>query len=156
MTTDKPQDGPRAKAAIQRPGDRVRRRAHAVEPDQESHVMELTALGELMLGAAFADGVKVAVETIAIAEQLKEFVAASDLPPYVADRLDRFDPKAFSIEEAVRHIKLRDDDDRQAVLTLVARVTYSDQVMHPAETVYLRRVATALGLDPDTITITVK
>lgn len=118
--------------------------------------MELAALGELMLGAAYADGVKVAVETIAVAEQLKEFVSAADLPPYVADRLGRFDPKAFSIADAVRHINLRDDDDRQAILTLIARVTYSDQVIHPAEKAYLRDVASALGLDPDTITISVR
>lgn len=141
---------------IRRPSDEVRRRAGAIEPDQEAHVRELAALGELMLGAAFADGVKVAVEVIAIAEQLKEFVASDALPRHVADRLEKFDPKTFSVEEAVRHIHLRDDDDRQAVLTLVARVTHSDREVHPNEADYLRRVAGALGLDPDSIEVSFK
>jgi len=141
-------------SAIRRPMDQVRRRAGAIAPDQEAHVRELAALGELMLGAAFADGVKVAVEVIAIAEQLKEFVAADDLPRHVADRLEAFDPTTFDIEQAVRHIHVRSDDDRQAVLTLVARVTHSDRHVDPAEVEYLRKVASALGLDPDSIQVT--
>jgi len=123
---------------------------------QEAHVRELAALGELMLGAAYADGVKVAVEVIAIAEQLKEFVAADKLPRHVQARLEAFDPTTFDLAAAVGALSLREDRDRQAVLTLVARVTHSDRHLHPGEERYLRDVATLLGLDPDTIEITVK
>lgn len=144
------------KRSIRRPHDHQRRRAQTSDEPAEPHVRELAALGELMLGAAYADGVKVAVEVIAIAEQLKEFVAAVDLPRHVQDRLASFDPASFDPAVAVASLNLVDDKDREAVLTLLARVTHSDRVVHPEEEAYLRKVATLLGLDPDTIQVTFK
>lgn len=146
--------GPQA-TAIRRPNDQRPRRSAAAGDASEPHVRELAALGELMLGAAYADGVKAAVEIIAIAEQLKEFVAAAALPRHVQHRLEAFDPAAFDPADAVAQLVLKDDRDREAVLTLIARVTHSDRHLHPKEDLYLRQVAGLLGLDPDTIEITI-
>lgn len=145
------------KGSIRRPQDAVRRRVSVANDEAvEAHVKELAALGELMLGAAYADGVKVAVEVIAIAEQLKEFVEAIDLPDHVIGRLEAFDPATFDPAAAVRALNPRDQSDREAVLTLVARVTHSDRQVHAKEQQYLRTVASLLGLDPDSIEVSVK
>lgn len=137
---------------IQRPGDRPRRKKQAVETT-EVHVQELGALAELMLAAAWADGTKVAVEIVAIAEQLKDFVETTSLPEHVSQLMDRFDPDTFDIAAAVAKLTLATDDDRMAVLSLLARVVGADRVLHPAEEAYMMRVAGALGLDTSTISI---
>jgi len=138
---------------IRRPQDAPQRRLHGAGEEPEAHVKELAALGELMLGAAWADGVKVAVEVIAVAEQLKDFVAADHLPRHVQQRLEAFAPETFDPAAAVGALRLGDTQDRVAVLTLLARVTHSDRELHAAEDAYLRKVAGLLGLDPETIEI---
>jgi uncharacterized tellurite resistance protein B-like protein len=137
---------------IARPSDRPRRKKRVVE-SIESHVIELGAIGELMLGAAWSDGDRQAVEIIAIAEQLKEFVDMPELPPHVVDRLEAFDPKTFSIEEACSRLRFEDDGDRLGVLKVLARVAGADRHLHPDELVYLKRFAACVGLDPDSIRI---
>lgn len=156
MATDPGSKGGKPAAAIRRPADHRPRRLEDTGEANEPHVRELAALGELMLGAAYADGVKVAVEVIAIAEQLKEFVSADRLPRHVQQRLERFDPATFDPAAAVAEINLKDDADRQAILTLVARVTHSDRHVHPGEQRYLEQIATLIGLDPSTIEITIR
>lgn len=156
MATDEGAKRGKAAPAIRRPADQRPRRLGESADAGESHVRELAALGELMLGAAYADGVKVAVEIIAIAEQLKDFVAADHLPRHVQQRLESFDPKTFDPARAVGELRLEDDGDKQAVLTLIARVTHSDRHIHPSEQRYLERVATLMGLDPDSLEIKVR
>src|SRR5690606_23686205 len=130
-------------------------------PDQaqgpvERHVDQLATLGELMLAAAYADGKKVGIEVVAICEQLKEFVEAELLPFEVRRRLDRFDPMAFGVDRGCERLTVPDERDRLAVMRLVATVTGADHVLHPGETAYLRRVARAVGLDPDAVQISFK
>lgn len=140
---------------IERPSDRPRRKKSIVEPP-EVHVRELAALGQLMLGAAWADGDKHAVEIVAIAEQLKHFVDAPELPIYAAQRMEAFDPARFDVEAACAELRFDGDDDRLEVLRLVARVTGADQRMHPREVAYLERVAAAIGLDPKALSISLR
>jgi uncharacterized tellurite resistance protein B-like protein len=137
---------------ISRPSDRPRRK-HRVVESTETHVFELAAIGELMLGAAWSDGRRDAVEIVAIAEQLKDFVDSVELPPHVVDRLEAFDPATFSVEEACARLRFEDDEDRVGVLKLLARVAGADRHLHPEELAYLKRFATCVGLDPDSIRI---
>lgn len=122
----------------------------------ETHVDQLASIGELMMGAAYADGDKAGIEVVAICEQLKEFVEADLLPGEVRRRLDRFDPSTFDLEGACAKLWLPEERDRLALMRLIATVTGADQVMHPGELTYIRRVATAVGLDPDALRITHK
>jgi uncharacterized tellurite resistance protein B-like protein len=138
---------------IIRPHDRQTQRVRGAA---DHHALEVSALGELMLGAAFADGDKQAVEVVTIAEQLKEFVDIEHMPQLLARRLERFDPKTFDVEEACRQLSASTTEDRLAVLQLVARVVGADSVLHPGEVSYLRRVAQALGIDPDQLQIEVR
>jgi uncharacterized tellurite resistance protein B-like protein len=147
-----PKEGPDTSGRIQRATDRPLRR-RKVEGTPEAHVRELGALAELMLGAAWADGSKAAVEVIAIAEQLKEFVETTSLPTHVSRLMDGFDPATFDPASACALLRLDDNDDRLAVISLLARVVGADKVLHPAEQDYLDKVATALGLDPKSLTI---
>jgi len=137
---------------ISRPSDRPRRKKVTVEAP-EVHVQELAALGELMLGAAWADGDKHAVEIVAIAEQLKEFVDTPELPTYVSNRMDRFDPATFDVEEACSRLRFESNEDRLGVLKLLARIAGADRILHPQEMVFLKRFAAAAGLDPESIRI---
>lgn len=152
--SDQPDDSPpkirRAAPARARSGRVVRPTSRsAVEP----HVEQLATIGELMLGAAYADGEKVGVEIVAICEQLKEFVEASLLPSEVRRRLDQFDPAAFDIEAACSKLRFHTDNDRLFLMKLVATVTGADSVVHPSEKNYLDRVAIAVGLDPKSLSI---
>lgn len=122
----------------------------------EHHVEQLALLGEIMLGAAYADGEKAGIEVVAICEQLKEFVEAELLPSAVARRLDHFDPASFDVERACAALEIGDEQDRLAVVRLVATVTGADSVMYESELAYVRRVAKAIGLDPDQVRITLK
>ena len=137
---------------IIRPHDRPRRGGGIAE----SHVAELAAIGELMLGAAWSDGEKCAVEIITIAEQLKDFVEADDLPAFVSRRLEKFDPENFDVEKACESLRLTTYQDRLNVLNLVARVTGADMVVRPEELAYLKRVAAAIGLDPASVKVEFK
>jgi uncharacterized tellurite resistance protein B-like protein len=138
---------------IIRPHDRPVQRVHS---PNDPHAREVAALGELMLGAAWADGDKGAIEVIAVAEQLKEFVDVDHIPNVVARRLERFDPASFDVEAACRELTVTDDDGRLAVLQLIARVIGADASFHPQEIVYIKRVAAALGIDPNLVQIQVK
>ena len=122
----------------------------------EAHVEQLALLGEIMMGAAYADGDKAGIEVVAICEQLKEFVEAELLPKAVKRRLDHFDPARFDVEEACEGLAVSDEQDRLAVIRLVATVTGADSVMYEAEVNYLRRVAVALGLNPDQLRISIR
>ncbi len=139
---------------ISRPTDRPPRRQVPIGPP-EHHVDELSALGELMLGAAWADGDKHPVEVVAIAEMLKEFVGAPNLPAHVIDRFDRFEPNRFDLDTATRRLHAETDADRLAILQLLARVTGADRVLTETELAYLKRVAESLGLDPDLLHVEV-
>ncbi len=147
-----PNDGHDPSGRIQRPFNRPQRKKHTIA-STEVHVQELGALAELMLGAAWADGSKIAVEIVAIAEQLKEFVETTSLPEHVSQRMENFDPTRFDIVAGCAQLTLTNDEDRMAVLALLARVVGADRVLHPAEEAYMMQVAAALGLDTSTITI---
>jgi uncharacterized tellurite resistance protein B-like protein len=140
---------------ITRPSDRpMRRRVPIGEP--EAHVAELAALAELMLAAAWADGDKHPVEIIAIAEMLKEFVGSATLPAHVSATMERFEMKRFDVATAISHIPVEDDEERLAVVQLLARVTGADRVLTQSELAFLKHVAGALGLDPDIVHIEVR
>jgi len=149
-------DGP-IQRAPGRTGPAQPRPLRAREPQPlESHVEQLALIGEIMMGAAYADGEKAGIEVVAICEQLKEFVEADLLPGVVKRRLEHFDPAGFDVEAACRALSFGDEQDRLAIVRLVATVTGADSVMHQSELDYLRRVAQAIGLNPDQLRITVK
>ena len=131
---------------ITRPQDRPQQRVRSPE---DAHAREVSSLGELMLGAAYADGDKGAVEIVTIAEQLKDFIDIDHVPHLLARRMEHFDPETFSVEDACAQLNLSTHEDRMAVLQLVASVVGADHVLHPGEVMYLRRVAVAVGIDPD-------
>ena len=138
---------------IIRPHDRPEQR---VRNPEDAHAREVSALGELMLGAAYADGEKGAIEIVTIAEQLKEFIDIDNVPHLLARRMEHFDPKTFDIDAACAQLRLSNQEDRLAVLQLIVGVVGADNLLHPAEVTYLRRVAAAVGLDPDLLQLHVR
>ena len=129
----------------------------ATEPQPlEAHVEQLAVIGEIMMGAAWADGTKAGIEVVAICESLKEFVEAELLPGAVKRRIERFEPAGFDVEAACGRLDFGDDEDRLAILRLVATVTGADRDLQPSEIDYLHRVARAIGLDPTLLRVTVR
>lgn len=106
----------------------------------------LKQLADLLLGAAYSDGQFDGFEAGEISDILDE-VADGELPVEVSKHLSGFNPDSFSVEDACEAMDLSTEEERQAVVALVTRVTEADSLHDLGETAYLRRVINALGGD---------
>src|SRR5262249_32722499 len=68
------------------------------------------------------------------------------LPDAVEARFKGFSPAAFDLEVAGKRLAGL-GDERRLVLEMIAAVTESDEEIDLAEDLYLRRAATAMGMD---------
>jgi len=109
---------------------------------------QLEQLAQLLLGAAWADEELHGLETAAIKKILAGLADDGKIPSVVVDHFVSFDPETFAVERAVKKLGVA-GEGRQAVLSLVARVTDADFTHDFAEGEYVVRVANALGLGED-------
>lgn len=107
---------------------------------------QLKSLAELLLGAAHADDHFDGLEAGEISDILHE-VVDGDLPSEVSMHLSKFDMDGFSVEASCKAMNLTNHEDRQALISLVTRVTEADSLHDLAETDYIRRVVDAIGGD---------
>jgi uncharacterized tellurite resistance protein B-like protein len=107
------------------------------------------AVAEILLGAAYADGVYVGTEALAIHHILSDITGRKDLPDELEDHLTAFDPDAFDLEATCRRLRVGTPAERRALLALVAEVTEADSVLDLDEDAYLRRLARLIGAAPD-------
>ena len=116
------------------------------EPREQTFgIEELKHIADILMGAAYADGVHEIVEAAAIRRVLAELVGGGALPDAVARRLEAFDIAAFRLEETCANLKMSSPDRRRRLLQLVAQVTESDEVHDFDETDYILRVARSIG-----------
>jgi len=108
-------------------------------------ISQLSAIADLLLGAAHADGHVDWAERSAIARVLAGFVEQDDLPAEVRERVQAFDPAQHDIAAAVARLTVKTRRDRLELLALVSRVVDADAELRPEEVGYLRRVADAIG-----------
>lgn len=112
---------------------------------REFDIEELKRIADILMGAAYADGVHEIVEAAAIRRVLAELVGGGVLPEAVAQRLEAFDIAAFRLEEACAQLEMGLPSRRRRLLQLVAQVTESDEVHDFDETDYILRVAKCIG-----------
>ena len=105
---------------------------------------QLQSLAHLLLGAAWADNELHGLESAKIDQILKSLVDGGQLPAVVTDYVDDFDPDMVSVEDAVAGLNVTAEDDRRAVLSLVASVIDADFTYDFKEGDYLTQVAEAL------------
>lgn len=110
---------------------------------------QLQAMAHLLLGAAWADNELHGLEAAKIDTILKSLVDGGKLPGVVTDYVDSFDPDSVDIDEAVSDLAVTEQDDRRAVLSLVAAVIDADFTYDFQEGDYLTDVAQALGVPED-------
>ena len=115
--------------------------------DQSQMTTEsLMSLGELLLGAAYADGECDGSEMDAIRAILARH-NGGDLPEAVIAVLVGFDIDRFDLKRAASRLDTSTSEARRRVLVLVAEVIDADDQLTSDEDGYLRQVAQAIGAE---------
>jgi uncharacterized tellurite resistance protein B-like protein len=115
------------------------------EPREEFEIEELKHIADILMGAAYADGVHEIAEASAIRRVLAELAGGAALPEAVSARLEAFDVGAFRLEESCAKLQMGSPERRRCLLQLVAQVTESDEIHDFDETDYIVRVAQCIG-----------
>jgi len=117
--------------------------------DTDLSLAGFKTLAGILLGAAFADGVFVGTEALAIHKILRDLVGSGDLPEELQDYIDAFDVETFDLEAACKKLRLTTSDDRRSLLALVAQVVEADNILDLDEDAYIRRLAALIGASKD-------
>ncbi|MFB6351669.1 MAG: TerB family tellurite resistance protein [Bradymonadaceae bacterium] len=118
-------------------------RVMTIAPDK------LTEIGRLLVGAAYADGDYHKLEEDQIERVLGEFVHDREMASRIAEEVNQFDLDSFSVGEAVDNLGTLNETDRKLVLNMVGHIVDADFTHDFAESDYVRKVAEALGADPE-------
>lgn len=109
---------------------------------------QLSTLAEVLLGAAYADADYDGREAEVITSILSELVKDGRLPDEVEMKLTSFNEDSFDVEGACGTLNFN-AKQRHAVFGLLARVVEADDVHDLSESMYITRVAKALGAKPE-------
>jgi|GEM_PF-1455099 len=107
---------------------------------------QLSAIADLMLGVAHADGHFDPQEEAQIREGLDLFGRIDGLSEVVEARMRTFELEGFDLEAAVKAIRFHGTSDRRVLLELVRDVLDADEIRDHRETSYFFAVAEALGM----------
>lgn len=110
------------------------------DPDRAS------ALGDLLLGAAFAGGPLTDAKLAVVLGQVAKVLATSELPPEVTAHLRRFDPERFDLARACRLLAPEGARDCVSLMKAVALVIQSDGFVSREARAFALRLATQLGM----------
>ena len=110
----------------------------------KEHIDTIT---DLLLGAAYADKRLEGDEIDAITKLICKLLGTDGLPDAQAAQLKGFNPAKFDVAAAGSALSSLSGDDKKRVLDLIASVNESDEVIDLDEDAYLRKVASALGVD---------
>ena len=114
----------------------------------KEHIDTIT---DLLLGAAYADKRLEGDELRAITKMVCKLLGTDELPEDKSARLKAFNPAKFDINTAAASLSSLDDGDKKTVLDLIASLNESDDELDLDEDAYLRKVASALGVDASVI-----
>lgn len=109
----------------------------------------ILVLADLFLGAVWADDEFSEDEQRAVRTLLAELllVQPDALPEAVEERLRTFDPLKFDVEAAAQDFAADPPMAKRRLLELVGKMVDADGVVDLQEDEYLRRLASALGLE---------
>ena len=114
----------------------------------KEHIDTIT---NLLLGAAYADKRLEGEELRAITKMVCKLLGTDELPEEQSARLKAFNPAKFDVATAAGSLSSLGDDDKKKVLDLIASLNESDDELDLDEDAYLRKVASALGVDESVI-----
>lgn len=109
----------------------------------------ILVITDLFLGALWADDEFSEDEQKAVRRLLAELLAVTPdtLPDAVEERIRTFDPLKFDIEGAAQDFATDPPMAKRRLLELVGKMVDADGVLDLKEDEYLRRLATALGME---------
>lgn len=109
----------------------------------------ILVLTDLFLGAVWADDEFSEDEQRAVRTLLAELllVQPDALPEAVEERLRSFDPLKFDVEAAAQDFATDPPMAKRRLLELVGKMVDADGVLDMKEDEYLRRLASALGME---------
>jgi uncharacterized tellurite resistance protein B-like protein len=110
---------------------------------------ELQRIADILMGAAYADGVHQEEEAAAIEKVLQELIEQPTLPAALRQHIAAFDPKSFDVAKACAALGPRTAQERKQLLRLIATVTEIDQIHDFDESDYIIQVAKHIGAEPD-------
>ena len=105
--------------------------------------------GEILKGAAHADGRSQEEEEVMITRLLQGLINEAPLPQEIMDHLSAFNPETLDLEGACAALELETRKQRRQLLLLVARVTEVDEVHDLDEGHYIKRIARYIGASPE-------
>lgn len=109
----------------------------------------LITVGEILLGAAHADGHCDRSEIEQIHSLLAAQPDALEHMEEIGDALAGFDPGVFRLEQACDRLGLDSAERRRWLLRLVAEVTLADEIVDFEESLYVMQVGRAIGATPE-------
>ncbi|MDX2021381.1 MAG: TerB family tellurite resistance protein [Deltaproteobacteria bacterium] len=107
--------------------------------------IELVA--DILMGAAYTDSQLHGEEKRVIKDLLEGLISEPSLPPKLMSRIEAFSPKTFDLETTAEAFAGDTNEQKRALLQLVAAVNDADEEYDLEEDQYLRKVAFAIGLD---------
>ena len=112
----------------------------------DSDPVRASALGDILLAAAFADGPISDAKLAVVYGQVAKTLGASELPPEVVSHLRRFDARRVDAAHTVHSLELGSVRDRVALVKTVVQVIGSDGNMSRGGRAFALRLAQLLGL----------
>jgi uncharacterized tellurite resistance protein B-like protein len=109
----------------------------------------LPLVADLLMDAAHADNELHGEEKKAVKRLLREILDVQTLPMDLDFRIDEFTPEAFELAKTVASFVSETPAIKRRLLELCAAVHAADGEIDFTEDEHLRRVATALGLPPE-------
>jgi uncharacterized membrane protein YebE (DUF533 family) len=106
----------------------------------------ITAVADLLIGAAHADRRLEGIEKATVFQLLTEILKSRNLPAELSNRIDQFSPGSFSIAKAAAAFARDTPEQKRKLMLLVSAVHESDQEYDLDEDEYLRALGKALGL----------
>jgi uncharacterized tellurite resistance protein B-like protein len=112
-------------------------------------IEELKRIADVLLGAAYADGLHQLEEASAIRRVLSGLVGEDELPTALAQHIEAFDISSFKLERSCDGLDVDTPEKRRRLLQLIAQVTECDDVHDFDESDYIVRFARCIGAKPE-------
>jgi uncharacterized tellurite resistance protein B-like protein len=109
----------------------------------------LPLVADLLMDAAHADRHLAGEEKITVRALLRQLLGSDTLPMDLDFRIDEFSPAAFDLAATAAAFARDSRAQKRRLIELCATVHAADGEIDMAEDEHLRRVASAIGLEPD-------
>jgi len=141
--------------AMSRPPATISPTAHRVTSFRQSSLPPpaaqpvVEAVADILVAAALADGGVDRKERQALFRLLKDFLSVESLPSWLEQRLLKFDPDSFDLNQAAARLADLSSDEKRHVLEMVRALCDSNDAYDLEEERFMIALTFALGLEPE-------